>query len=200
MNKETFLSAIRLRLADLPPADVERSLAYYREMIDDRMEDGMSEAEAVAALGTPEEAAGHILEEAPLPALVKARPSPGRTSRTWGIVLLVLGSPVWLPLVLTGLLLVGLTYLLLVLFLLVFYVLTLSAGCVSLIGLWLTLVQFFQGRPLPALMCLGVGLTAAGLCLLMTLLAREATLWDLALWKHTGRRVKRLFIRKEDRT
>ncbi len=199
MDRETFLAAIRTRLAGLAPEDLGRSLDYFRESIDDRMEDGMSEAEAVAALGTPEEAARQILEELPLPTLVKARLKPRRTMRVWEIVLLVLGSPVWLPLVLTGLVLVLLVYLLLVLFLLVFYVLILSTACVCLAGIWTAFSQLLQGRLLPAFMCLGTGLAAGGLCLLMGLLAKKATLWDLALWRATGRWLKRLFIRKEDK-
>ena len=35
--------------------DLEERLTFYSEMIDDRMEDGMSEAEAVAAIGEVEE-------------------------------------------------------------------------------------------------------------------------------------------------
>ncbi len=196
MNRDAFLAAVAARLKGLPPADVQRSLDYFREIIDDRMEDGLSEEEAVAALGSPEEAAGRILEETPLPRLVKARIKPSRALRVWEIVLLVLGSPVWLPLVLVGLLLALLVYLLLVLFLLVYYTLNLSVGAVCLAGLWQAGGQLFQARPLPALMCLGTGLAAAGLFMLMLPLAKQATLWDLALWRLTGRKIKRIFIRR----
>lgn len=196
MNRDAFLAAVAARLKGLPPADVQRSLDYFREMIDDRMEDGLSEEAAVAALGSPEEAAGRILEETPLPRLVKARIKPSRTLRLWEIVLLALGSPVWLPLVLVGLLLALLVYLLLVLFLLVYYTLNLAVGAVCLAGLWQGAAQLFLSRPLPALMCLGTGLTAAGLFMLMLPLAKQATVWDLALWRLTGRRIKRIFIKK----
>lgn len=79
MNKEQFLQAVRRRLAGLPDKDVEGALAYYREMIEDRMEDGLSEEEAVAALGSAEDIAAQILMELPLPTLVKARS--GRAGR-----------------------------------------------------------------------------------------------------------------------
>ena len=72
MNKESYLAQIRTLLASLPEEDRERSLAFYAESIDDRMEDGMSEEEAVASLESPEEAAKSILMDTPLPALVKA--------------------------------------------------------------------------------------------------------------------------------
>ena len=61
MNKEQFLEALRVRLSVMPKADLERTMQYYREMIDDRMEDGMTEIEAVADVGDPDELAAAIL-------------------------------------------------------------------------------------------------------------------------------------------
>ena len=63
MNKEEFMLALRGYLAGMPKADLERTLQYYREMIDDRMEDGMSETQAVADVGDPAELAASILLE-----------------------------------------------------------------------------------------------------------------------------------------
>ncbi len=51
MTKSEFLEELRGRLNALSQVDVERSLDFYGEMIDDRMEDGMTEAEAVANMG-----------------------------------------------------------------------------------------------------------------------------------------------------
>ncbi len=61
MNKEQFLASLRARLIGLPQADLERTLQYYREMIDDRIEEGMSEYQAVADVGNPAELAAAIL-------------------------------------------------------------------------------------------------------------------------------------------
>ena len=61
MNKEQFLAVLRARLSRMPQADLERTLQYYREMIDDRIEDGMPEADAVADVGDPAELAAAIL-------------------------------------------------------------------------------------------------------------------------------------------
>ena len=55
MNKAEFLAALRERLSGLPEEDFNRSVDYYTEMIDDRVEDGMSEEEAVACLGSMDE-------------------------------------------------------------------------------------------------------------------------------------------------
>lgn len=63
MTKEEFLTALRGYLAGMPQADLERTLQYYREMIDDRIEDGMSEEQAVADVGDPAELAALILNK-----------------------------------------------------------------------------------------------------------------------------------------
>ena len=63
LNKEQFLAALRARNTELPKADLERTLQYYAEMIDDRVEDGMTEYEAVADVGDPAELAEAILQK-----------------------------------------------------------------------------------------------------------------------------------------
>lgn len=65
MNKEQFLSELSRRLDGLNGNDLYRTLEYYAEMIDDRVEDGMSEEAAVAALGDLEAIAREIMQDAP---------------------------------------------------------------------------------------------------------------------------------------
>ena len=50
MNKQEFLSRLRKQLKGLE--DKEERITFYSEMIDDRMEEGLSEEEAVAAVGS----------------------------------------------------------------------------------------------------------------------------------------------------
>ena len=65
MNKEQFLSELSRRLDGLNGNDLYRTLEYYAEMIDDRVEEGMSEEAAVAALGDAEAIAREIMQDAP---------------------------------------------------------------------------------------------------------------------------------------
>lgn len=64
MDKQTFLEELEKKLAALPEDERARLVDYYREMIDDRVEEGLDEAAAVAALGDPAELAG-ALDAAP---------------------------------------------------------------------------------------------------------------------------------------
>jgi len=63
MMKSDFLDLIRKGLSSLSEDDINKSIRYYSEMIDDRIEDGISEEEAVAAMGDPEAVIAEILKD-----------------------------------------------------------------------------------------------------------------------------------------
>ena len=94
MNKQEYLESIRSRISAMPADDVNRFMDYYSEMIDDRVEDGLSEEEAVADMGSPDAAVEQILEDMPLTKLVKEKIKPKHELKAWEVVLIVLGSPV----------------------------------------------------------------------------------------------------------
>lgn len=98
MNKQEFLSELERALGKLPHAEVEQALAFYDEAISDRIEDDLSEAEALAGLGPVNEIAAQIAAETPPIPRAIARANTG--SRTLNIVLLAVFSPIWIPVVL----------------------------------------------------------------------------------------------------
>ena len=53
MTRDEFLGRLGELLACLPAEQVEETKAFYAEAIADRIEDGMSEEEAVAAMVFP---------------------------------------------------------------------------------------------------------------------------------------------------
>ena len=65
MNKETFLSELSEKLSSLSETDRNEYLDYYAELIDDKLEAGMSEEEALEPLGDAGAAAGAILKSIP---------------------------------------------------------------------------------------------------------------------------------------
>lgn len=101
MTQAEFTRALLERLAGIPENDQQKALDYYGEMIADGMEDGLSECEAVARLGSPQSIADTILSETPITKIVKERLRPKRKIGIWEWILIVLGSPVWLPLLLS---------------------------------------------------------------------------------------------------
>ena len=61
MTRVEFLTELDRRLSSLTKEQADEYLAYYAEMMADRMEDGMSEEEAVASLESPSVIASRIL-------------------------------------------------------------------------------------------------------------------------------------------
>ena len=71
MNKREFFAELRTKLSGAPQSDVEDRLIFYGEMIDDRIEEGMSEEEAVAAVGDIDAIVSDIISDIPLASIVK---------------------------------------------------------------------------------------------------------------------------------
>ena len=98
MLKQDFLSALREGLKGLPEKDIEERITFYGEMIDDRIEEGLSEEEAVNEIGTVDAVVQQIVAETPLTRIVGEKIKPKRKMRAWEIVLIVLGFPIWFSL------------------------------------------------------------------------------------------------------
>ena len=90
MNKQELLEALRAKLNGLPQEDIDEACDYYSEIIDDRMEEGLNEAEAVSALGPIDQIAAQIMAGASLPKLVRAKAAPSRPLSPREIILLSL--------------------------------------------------------------------------------------------------------------
>ena len=94
MNKYEFLEQLKKQLKTRPNRDVNERINFYEEMIDDRIEEGLTEEEAVLAVGTVEEIALQITEEIQAAKTEKITPTK-RKLRAWEIALLILGAPLW---------------------------------------------------------------------------------------------------------
>lgn len=192
MNKEEFLNRLREALKGLPAAETEKSALYYAEILDDRMEDGMSEVEAVASLGAPEEVAENLKLELPLGTLVRSKMS-GSGMGAGTVVLLVLGSPVWLPLLLAGLavalsLAVSLWAIVLSLWTVVLALMLMLP--LSVVGAAMKWANF----PAEAVFLLGAACVSGGLAIPAFFFMRKATEWCGKMTMAGVKGIKRLLI------
>ena len=77
MTKTEFTQEILRRTGHLSRAEVDKWISFYSECVDDRMEEGMDEAEAVAGLGNMEDILKSMEQETPgaaLPSVYTASP------------------------------------------------------------------------------------------------------------------------------
>ena len=76
MTRAQFLNDLYHRLEGLTQEQAEQHLTYYAEMLADRMEEGMSEEQAVESMEDVETIARRILEEEGRSAVSSRPPEP----------------------------------------------------------------------------------------------------------------------------
>lgn len=107
MTKKEFLTALSKALNGLPQQDINRYLEYYGEMIDDRMEEGLAEEEAVAAMENVDVIAERIKAEQ---AAEKTESQPQKAKKRvngWFIAAIIGSSVFWLPILIVILAVIG---------------------------------------------------------------------------------------------
>ena len=188
MCKQEFLMQLRKGLSGLPQRDIEERLSFYSEMIDDRMEEGLSEDEAVLAVGSVEEIVSQIIGDIPLAKLAKERVKGNRRLKSWEIVLLVLGSPLWLSLGIAAFAVIFSVYVSLWSVIISLWAVFVSfVGC-FIGGLMAGIVVACTGNVLPGIAVLAAGLLCAGLSIFafygcsavtrgFSLLTRKTAVW-----------------------
>ena len=200
MKRIEFLNQLKAQLWALPEADIQCSLDYYSEMIDDRMEDGLSEEEAVAAIGDLDEIVKQILNETPRPPqVVESTQKQNKVKNKvapWLTVLLVLGAPLWIPLVAgVGSSVLG-VYVSLWSVVIALYA-TAFALAVSAIGLLVAAFSLLWIRRFgKGAVMVGGALVCAGLAILIFLLSNLAAKGLVALTKLCWKSVRSIFRRK----
>ena len=197
MNKKQFLEAIRNRIKGLPENDIDKSLDYYSEMIDDRVEDGMTEEEAVAALGTVDEIVAQILNDIPLPKLVKEKVSPKRSLSAWEILLLVLGFPLWFPLLIACASIVFSIYIVIWSVVISLYAVNFTVLISGLACIAAGVLFFVTAKPVSAIYIMGIGFLCLGFGILLLFLFTLIAVGFVKLSKLIILGIKGLFVRKE---
>lgn len=90
MNKLEFFTALRAELSGLPADEVEDIVRDQEEFIADAIRSGRTEADALAALGSPRSFAASLLAETRLQKAASATGLGGRIGNTWAAMLAML--------------------------------------------------------------------------------------------------------------
>lgn len=203
MSKTEFLTRLEKLLKGLSRKERETHLSYYQEMIEDAMEDGCTEEEAVARIGSPGEIAEQILSEQETPA------KPVSAGKKIVIaILLIIGSPLWGSILLAAAALgagVLITVLALVLCAyIVIWCVPVTTGAVSLSALLLAVVStvgafpVFFGNAALGVLQFGVGILSAGVFILAGWLTLLLGSYFVRVTVRFSRWLKRLFTRRKE--
>lgn len=196
MTKAEFLAELRAAISGLPEADIEKSLDFYSEMIDDRVEDGLPEEEAVAALGSVEDIKTQILKDIPITKIIKEKVKPKRSLSGLEITLLIVGFPIWLPLLISVAAVIFSVYVTLWSVIVVLYSVDLVFFAGAIVGVLGSIPILLMGNISAMLLVLGSGVVCAGLGILWIFVcvgATKAIVWLTKVF------FKSIFIGKGDK-
>ena len=194
MNKQEFLTELRNNLKGLSQEELDSRVSFYSEMIDDRIDEGKTEEEAVAELGGVDKVVKDIAGDIPLFKLVKEKAKPKKKRKAWAIILIILGFPLWFPLLVVFSVLCLVGYLLVWLGVLVCYVVEIGFACASIYGLVGFIYLLTTG--MFSMTYLGAFLLSLGLVLLFVFVCYYVTKATFKLSKVTIRNIKSWFVRK----
>lgn len=197
MTKQEFLARLREGLAGLPQEDIAERLTFYEEMIADRMEDGLAEEEAVAAAGSADEIIKQIVAETPLTKIVKERVRDRRRMKAWEIIFLVLGSPIWLSLLIAAFAVLLSIYIVIWALILSLWAVWISFIAGALAGVAAGIVLLCRGSAMQGLSLIAAGIVLAGLTIFLFYGCKAATKGAAVLTKKIALGIKSLFIGKE---
>ena len=201
MSKDAFIGELRHRMAGLPKEAVDRTVEYYSELIADSMEDGLSEEEAVLRLGSLDEIVANVVKDTPLSQIVETRIREKKAKRggirAWEVILLVLGAPLWLPLLLAVLAVVLALYVTLWAVVIALWAVVAAVILTGVVAVVAGIVELCRLHLPQGLVLLGGGLVCMGLCALLFLLMKLITVGTVKLCKLIWTGIKSLFVGKK---
>ncbi len=198
MGKQAFLAQLRKGLSGLPQDDIEERLTFYSEMIDDRMEEGLSEEAAVCEIGNIDALISQIVADTPPAKSANEKRLPKKSLKAWEMILLVLGSPIWLSLLITAFavilsLYISLWSVIISLWAVFGALIGCAIGCVAAgVG------SAFGGNDLTGIAIIGAGAVCAGLSVFVFYGCKAATKGILILTKKLVIWTKACFTKKEE--
>lgn len=194
MNKSEFLRDLRAFLSSLPKAEIESRLNFYSEMIDDRIEEGISEEQAIRELGPANVIAAQAIVDLAAQKKEKENIKIKRSRKGWEIALIAIGSPIWFSLLITAAAVVFSVTLSLFVTL---WAVEISFAAGALAGVSALVLLLIQADPAVAFLMLGAGLVCAGLSMLVFKACKIAS---IGLWHFTkmfASKLKSMFTVKE---
>ena len=197
MYKQEFLFRLKSKLKGLPEQDVDERVNFYSEIIDDRIEEGVTEQDAVSELGDVNKIASQIISDVPFIRIVKDRINKKRKFSAWEIVLISIGSPIWLSLLIALFAVIFSLYVSLWAVVVSAYAVEISLIACAFAGVVGSIVFCIVGNVASALaIYLSGGLICAGLSIFLFYGCKSITKTIIFLTKKLAMFIKNCFIKR----
>lgn len=198
MTKSEFLEKLQKGLVGLPQEDIEERLNFYSEIIDDKIEEGMSETDAVSDVGNVEEIISQIVADIPLSKLVKEKIKPKREVKVWEIVLCALGFPLWFPLLIAAFAVILSLYISVWSVIISLWAVFVSVIACAFGGIVSGIVLAVFANIYSGIAMIGAGVVCAGLSVFFFYGCKAATKGILLMTRKIVVCIKNCFVKKEE--
>ncbi len=197
MNKNQFFMALRFKLSGLPISEVEESISFYSEIIDDKIEEGLTEKEAVLSVGSVDYVAEQILKSISLLKITTEKLKPKRSLKGLEIILLVVGSPIWFSLLISAFAVIFSLYASFIALIISVWAVFVSLIACGVAGILAGVFFIIRGNTLSGVAVESAGVLCLGLSIFLYYLSKLATKGIILVGKNLVLSVKKLFIKKE---
>ena len=195
MLKKVFLSELRYAVRGLPIRDINEHIAFYEELIDDKIEDGMTEEQAVRSLGRVDKVASQIIAQTPIRRIVKERITPRAGFGALGVTLIIVGSPIWLALLVSAFAVVISLYAAIVAIAVSLFAVEVALVAAFPCGIGLGVYMIFSGFSSHGLLLIGAALVSGGASFFFFFVCKWATRGLIRFSARIFIGIKSIFVR-----
>ena len=196
MTRLEFLEILKKRLNGIPKADLEETLDYYNEILSDKIDDGMSEADAINSLGSIDDIVNTTLKEISFPKLIKEKLGLNKKIKSWQIILLASTFYIWIPVIIALIAVAFALYAVLWSGVIVVCAVGVSSlVCAPVMLIW-GLIDIFAGSVSSGVLFIGFSLLFLGVALLFGVLTKHFAKLMIEVCKKLVIKIKSLFIRR----
>ena len=199
MTKSQFLDILRSELSFLSRDELESQLGFYGEMIDDRIEEGLSEEDAIRAIGDIDKIVSQLKADDENRTEESEKPKEKRRLGAWAIILIVLGSPIWISLGAAAFAIIVAIYAVIWAISGSLWALPASLAAIFLAGAAAGVVTIVYGNALLGITLVGASIACAGLSIFAAFGCFYLTQGAVFLSKTIARFIISLFVRKENK-
>ena len=198
MKKQAFLDELKKKLSAYSQKDADERVRFYAEVIDDYMDEGLSEEEATSRIGSVDEILAQIVAEGDFESTKQEKIHLKRKLTAGQITLIALGSPIWFSLLLSAFSVVLSLYITLWALVISLWAIFISFAVCAPATVIAGVVFACQGHFATGFIAVATALVVAGLAIFLFFACRCATKGVVALHKTTANAIQKRFTKKEE--
>ena len=199
MRKQDFIKELRLNLSFLPKEEIDDRISFYSELIDDKIEEGVKEEDAIKSIGNINEIIDQIINDMPLSKIAKDKIKPKRKLSGLEITLIIVGSPIWLSILLSLIAVLFSLYIIGWSIVISIWAILISLIAVLVAGIVLTIISLFSNIYIVALSYLGATLVILGLTILMHYVCKIITKLYIKITKLIVLSIKKKMLKRGEK-